>query len=248
MNDIGEIYMSLYEDKALEELLQWKKEMTSRPSFTNDFTKKMQSKLNEFIPEKCQHIITKSIEGMVKTVIYGYKYISTAPVHDMNLESRENLVREKMKFYRNAAAVSGAGTGGAGIIVGLADFPILLGLKMKFLFDTAGIYSFNVKNYRERLYIPYIFQIAFSSQGRRREVYDIMSDWDNYCRASLPEDKSHFDWRTFQQEYRDYIDIAKMLQLVPGIGAAVGAYANYKLIKQLGNTAMNAYRLRVFKL
>ncbi|MCI1943950.1 EcsC family protein [Clostridium luticellarii] len=240
--------MSLYEDRALEEMLQWRKEMTGKPGFTNDFTKKIQDKLNGFIPEKGQHIITKSIENMVKTVIYGYKYISGSPVYNMNLESREDLVRKKMKFYRNTAAVSGAGTGGAGIIVGLADFPILLGLKMKFLFDAAGIYSFNVKNYRERLYILYIFQIAFSSQNRRREVYDIISDWDNYCKTSLPENKDNFDWKTFQQEYRDYIDIAKMLQIVPGIGAAIGAYANYKLMEQLGNTAMNAYRLRIFKL
>lgn len=58
-------------------------------------------------------------------------------------------------------------------------------------------------------------------------------------------DKDNFDWKTFQQEYRDYIDIAKMLQMVPEIGAVVGAYANYKLMDKLGNTAMNAYRLRL---
>ena len=37
-----------------------------------------------------------------------------------------------------------------------------------------------------------------------------------------------------------------MAQLVPVIGAAVGAVANYKLIEQLGDTAMNCYRLRHF--
>ncbi|HEX8505766.1 MAG TPA: EcsC family protein, partial [Hymenobacter sp.] len=46
--------------------------------------------------------------------------------------------------------------------------------------------------------------------------------------------------------YRDYIDLAKMAQLVPVIGAAVGAVANYRLIEQLGETAMNCYRLRHF--
>jgi EcsC protein family len=38
-----------------------------------------------------------------------------------------------------------------------------------------------------------------------------------------------------------------MLQLVPGIGAAVGAYANYNLLDHLGETAKNAYRLRILK-
>jgi hypothetical protein len=55
------------------------------------------------------------------------------------------------------------------------------------------------------------------------------------------------EWREFQQEYRDYIDFAKMLQLLPGIGAVAGAYANYNLLDQLGETARNAYRLRFIK-
>ena len=40
-----------------------------------------------------------------------------------------------------------------------------------------------------------------------------------------------FDWRNFQQEYRDYIDLAKMAQLIPVIGAPVGIVVNNRLIK-----------------
>jgi hypothetical protein len=71
-----------------------------------------------------------------------------------------------------------------------------------------------------------------------------MVDWDLKS-AELPADIHEFDWRTFQQEYRDYIDLAKMAQLVPIIGAPVGVVANYQLIKKLGITAMNAYRMRL---
>jgi hypothetical protein len=35
-----------------------------------------------------------------------------------------------------------------------------------------------------------------------------------------------------------------MAQLLPVIGAAVGAIANYNLIAQLGDTAMNCFRMR----
>ena len=38
-----------------------------------------------------------------------------------------------------------------------------------------------------------------------------------------------------------------MAQLIPGIGAVVGVIVNYKLIKKLGTTAMNAYRMRLLK-
>jgi hypothetical protein len=62
----------------------------------------------------------------------------------------------------------------------------------------------------------------------------------------LPPSLDDFDWRKFQQEYRDYIDLAKLAQLVPVIGAPVGVVANNLLVRKLGRTAMNAYRMRWF--
>ncbi len=73
-----------------------------------------------------------------------------------------------------------------------------------------------------------------------------MTDWDEKSKY-LPDDIHQFEWRTFQQEYRDYIDIAKMAQLIPVIGAPVGVVVNYRLIKKLGITAMNAYRMRLIE-
>ena len=114
------------------------------------------------------------------------------------------------------------------------------------LFDIASLYGFDAKDYKERLYLLHIFQLAFSSQEHRRNVFLQMQDWDQK-KNQLPDDVHAFDWRSFQQEYRDYIDLAKMAQLIPGIGAVVGIVVNYKLIKQLANTAANAYRMRLYK-
>ncbi|HEY5563661.1 MAG TPA: EcsC family protein [Clostridiaceae bacterium] len=238
--------MNTYEDNALKELRTWQKKMTKEPSPTGDLTKNIQMKMNSFIPEKAHLFITETIKNMVNLVFFGSGFITGLPLRKATLEKRESLVRDKINFYRKTATVTGAGTGAGGLLLGLADFPILLSLKMKFLFDVAGLYSFDVKNYKERLFILYIFQLAFSSQKRRIVIYKLISDWDNYSKL-LPEKEDSFDWRTFQQEYRDYLDIAKLLQLVPVIGAVVGAVANYKLMSKLGETAINAYRLRVFK-
>jgi hypothetical protein len=73
-----------------------------------------------------------------------------------------------------------------------------------------------------------------------------MERWEEF-KNELPASIDDFDWRTFQQEYRDYIDIAKLLQLIPGIGAAVGAYVNHRLTEKLGHNAMQAYRMRVLQ-
>ncbi len=73
-----------------------------------------------------------------------------------------------------------------------------------------------------------------------------MTDWEKK-KQQLPDDIHQFDWRNFQQEYRDYIDLAKMAQLIPLIGAPVGLIVNYRLLKKLGATAMNAYRMRLLQ-
>jgi hypothetical protein len=238
--------MNDYEDNALRELLLWKEKMKKKPSFTSEITKGLQSKMNNLYPDKIQNFITDSIKNMVNPVLAGSEYTSKKPVTNKSLEEREDLAKSSIDFYRTLATASGAGTGASGLLVGLTDFPILLSLKVKFLFEIASIYGFDVSNYKERLYILNIFQLAFSSDKRRIEIYDQISNWDSYAK-NLPTDVNSFDWKTFQQEYRDYIDLAKMLQLVPGIGLVVGAFANYKLMNQLYDTALNAYRLRVFK-
>jgi len=92
----------------------------------------------------------------------------------------------------------------------------------------------------------HVFELAFSSHEHRRNIYLEMVDWDTKSKA-LPEDIHQFDWRNFQQEYRDYIDLAKMAQLIPIIGAPVGFAVNSRLIEKLGITAMNAYRMRLLK-
>lgn len=231
---------------AYKELLDWQKNIVKKDASISNIAKGFQNKVNSLIPDKVHSVITEGIKAMVKTVQFGSKYITDKPLRNKSLEEREALVRKKTEFYKKAAAISGAGTGGAGLLIGLADFPILLSLKIKFLFDVAGIYSFDVRNYKERLYILYVFQLAFSSKKREIEIYNIIKDWESYS-ENLPENQEDFNWRLFQQEYRDYMDIAKMLQIVPGIGAVIGGLANYSLMKRLGITSMNAYRMRVFK-
>ena len=107
-----------------------------------------------------------------------------------------------------------------------------------------AIYGKSGKDFSERLYLLHIFQLAFSSAAHRAEVFRAMEDWD--ARAH-PQHLDDFDWRRFQQEYRDYIDLAKLAQMIPVIGAPVGAFVNYRLLDRLGETAINAYRMRWFE-
>ena len=235
-----------YEQQAMAELGLWQKKIQRRPSLLGKLSAKVQRRINRIIPEKVHQAITATIKQMVRGVLTGAKFLTSGPKEELTFERREILVREKIEFYKKTAAAEGGVTGAGGLLLGLADFPILLALKLKLLFEIAAIYGYPVKQFSERLYILHIFQLAFSSQQRKTEVYLQMQNWDRLA-GSLPEDIHQFDWRTFQQEYRDYLDLAKMAQLIPVIGAPVGFVVNYKLIDHLGKTAMNAYRLRMLQ-
>jgi hypothetical protein len=235
--------MDAYIDQILMELGKWQVAMQRPPSLTNRMTKSMQSRINRLIPEKVHQAVTVAIKQMTRAVIFGAHMTTPPRKHKMTLEQTEDKIRQRINFYRSSAAVEGAITGVGGFFWGLADFPLWLSLKMKMLYEIATYYGVDVKDYKERIYILYIFQLTFSSQTHRNEVYVIIEDWERQ-KEMLPDDINQFDWRTFQLEYRDYIDLAKLFQLIPVVGAVVGAYVNHRLTNKLGTNAMNAYRLR----
>jgi len=236
--------MDVYQQQAISDVKAWQKQMQRRPSFFNKLSKKAQDKVNSWIPEKVHNAVTTVIKQMIRGVLFGSKYTTADPLRNISLEAREMIVEEKIKFYRTTAAVEGGITGAGGILLGLADFPILIALKIKLLFEIASVYGFDVDDYKERVYLLHIFELAFSSHAHRKTIYLKMENWDQKSKE-FPADIHQFDWRHFQQEYRDYIDLAKMAQLVPVIGAPVGVWVNYRLIRKLGKTAMNAYRMRL---
>ena len=236
--------MEDYNYTKLKELEIWKEKMRKKPSLLNKASKGVQNKFNSILPDNYHNIITSAIKNMTKVVLFGSKYTTKKPLKRLTLKERDDLALDKRKTYKNTAMIEGAGTGAGGILIGLTDLPLLLGIKIKLLYELASIYGFDVKDYRERMYILNIFQLAFSSQDHVNKIFAKIENWDEY-KNTLSDDINDLDWRSFQQECRDYIDLAKLLQLVPGIGAFVGAYVNNKLVDKLGEYAMYAYRMRI---
>ena len=227
-----------------QELEIWKDKMRKKPSILNKASKGVQNKFNSILPDNYHNIITSAIKNMTKVVLFGSKYTTKKPLKGLTLEERDTLAYEKIKTYKSTAMIEGAGTGAGGILIGLTDLPLLLSIKIKLLYELASIYGFDVKDYRERMYILSIFQLAFSSQDHVNKIFAKIENWNEY-KDTLSDDLNDLDWRSFQQEYRDYIDLAKLLQLVPGIGAFVGAYINNKLVDKLGEYAIYAYHMRL---
>lgn len=244
MEKVGKAVLS-YEDLAFAELLAWLVKTKTSPGFFEKITKGTQRAINDLIPKKVHQVITLAIEKMVKGVLLGTSYISPKPMENLSLKDREDKVKRIISFYKKTASAEGAVTGAGGILLGLADFPAFLTIKMKMLFEIAAAYGYEVKEFRERVFLLYVFKLAFSGQDKRNQTVLILENWEQYS-IELPQDVTDFDWKDFQLEYRDYMDLAKLAQLIPVIGAGVGAVANFNLTGMLGNTALQCFRLRYF--
>lgn len=234
-----------YERQALAELRRWQEQMSAQPGLWSQATRGLQRRINDLIPERVHETVTSVIKQMTRAVIAGSSFTAPTPLRDRTLSQREVLIAEKIENYSRTAAIEGGVTGAGGFFLGLADFPLLLSIKLKLLFDVGALYGYAGQDYKERIYLLHIFQLAFSSDAHGLDVYRRMSDWRTYS-EQLPASLDDFDWRTFQQEYRDYIDLAKLAQLLPIVGAPVGFIVNNHLVRRLGRTAVNAYRMRWF--
>ncbi|WP_163529654.1 EcsC family protein [Halobacillus ihumii] len=232
-----------YEADVYKEAMRWSRSLEKRSSIIQRSSKRLQSSINDRIPDRVHSIVTESVRKMIELALTSSKYIRPIDVEESwNFQKREELVSQRLQEYKGAASWEGAGTGFGGFWLGAVDFPLLLSIKMKFLFDSAQYYGFDVNKYEERVYLLHIFMLAFSSDEERVKVRDIVLNWEE-----APVERKEIDWKTLQIEYRDTIDLAKLFQLVPGFGAIVGYVANKRFLEQLGETTMNAYRLRMLK-
>ncbi|MFD2169626.1 EcsC family protein [Tumebacillus lipolyticus] len=242
--------MMTYEQRVIAELDRWEDELLKPTGLLQSVSKRVQTKINRAIPAKVQQTLTSTVRGIVRSVLFGLEYVpKQPPLLGISLQERDERARALLSTYQKIAAAEGAGTGAGGIVLGLVDFPALIAIKMKFLFELAHIYGYRTTDYRERLFLLYLFQLAFSAPERRKELLWKIKHWERVA-SELPPEREYLqqiDWEQFQREYRDAIDFRKMLQLVPLIGAVVGAWANYGLIEELGVVASNGYRMRILE-
>ncbi|SDH56228.1 EcsC protein family protein [Alteribacillus persepolensis] len=241
--------MDTYEQKAYEEVQVWLRKLQKPSSMPQTLTKNVQTRMNQFVPKKFHTMMGQAVKQMVEGVLSGSQYLPNKKEQPaQTLKEADERMEALISVFQKGAAAEGAGTGAGGLFLGAADFPLLLGFKMRFLFTASQIYGLDIYDFRDRLYMLHIFQAAFSSPAKKQETAKRLENWEEYIQ-NKPRKLSmakEMDWTSFQQEYRDHIDLVKLLQLMPGFGAVIGAAANYHLLAQLGYAAKEGYRLKWF--
>lgn len=223
------------------DLLAWRADLAKPPGPLNTLARATQQRINRIIPEKVHAAITTAIEGMTRAMLVGSDFATGSPLHGLTLDERRARAAKAIDGWKKAASVEGGVTGAGGFLLAAADFPLLMSFKIKLLFEIAAIFGHDGTQLPERLFILHVFELAFSDAQHRAGVFAALEDWE--ARAH-PQHLDDFDWRAFQQQYRDHIDLAKLAQFIPVVGAPLGAIVNWRLVERLGHTAVMAYRMR----
>jgi len=232
------------EGTVLAEVETWRAKVLKPPGLWDKATRGTQDRINKVIPEKVHAVVTSGVEAMTRGILFGSDLIQTRPQADGSLAAREARARATIRTYRNTASVEGGVAGAGGFVLAAADLPALMAIKVKMLGDVVGAYGWGGDTVRERLFLLHIFHLAFASAKRRPEALAELERW--IAGIDQPEAITEYDWRRFQIEYRDYIDLAKLAQMIPVVGAPIGAVVNWRLVERLGETAMMACRMRWF--
>ena len=169
--------MDVYEKQVYDELKTWKQSIHEEPSVFGVLAKSVQTGINNVIPERIHKIMTDAIRQMTKSVIFG-AYLTTFKKNKINLlPGIEEKVKEKIDLYSKTAAAEGGVTGYGGILMGLADLPLWLSIKIKMLFEIANLYGYDLSDYKERIYILHIFQLTFSRHKQQENIFNQINNW-----------------------------------------------------------------------
>ncbi|MFA0816158.1 MAG: EcsC family protein [Anaerofustis sp.] len=235
--------MSDYEERCRQALILWKKDMLKDATAAEKGLHRLQCSARNLIPEPANRMMTDAVKNMTRAAMSVASVGTDASRYAYTLCERDRLAREKIDAYRKNGMISGAATGYGGCVLSLADFPILLSIKMKLLSEIGACYGFDGNDPQEQLFQLLIFQLAFSRREKRKELFHRWIASGAHIGRMFSDEP--FDWTGFREEYCDYIDLAKLLQMVPGFGAVIGAVSNDRLVLHLGKTAVQAYHYRL---
>ncbi|RXT04892.1 EcsC family protein [Ammoniphilus sp. CFH 90114] len=239
--------MDQYQQFIYSQIKEWEKEQTAT-WFFDRWSRALQKKLDSLIPEVVHEKLAKAVEGMVKSIASGVSLIPQKQEYEyahLSFVMRDKKAQEAIEIYKKVAMVEGAGTGAGGIMLSAVDFPAFIAIKFKLLQELSNIYGYNIKDFEERMFIIKVFQLAYAGDVSRAKIYQDLKEWpQRKQQISRSTYEDVMAWRTFYAEYRESIELRKMLQVIPGLGAIVGAWANRSILDDLAVTAQQVYRLR----
>jgi hypothetical protein len=174
------------------------------------------------------------------------------------LEAADERAKQSLKWHVAYAAGEGGATGMAGFAGLAADIPALFGILIRQIQEIATCYGYDVDAVQEREYMLHILRTGFASNVKLKVEFLVsLKQFEQVLLQvawkKMAEDLAakHFGKTSllaaihhFAKTLGVQITKRKALQLIPVIGAVVGASLNGTLAHDVGKAAYMSYRRR----
>ena len=261
---------SKYEQKALDEIRAWKQAEPGRMARVLEAAGRPVRKLTDKIDktpgldwaaEKAAGRMVDMTNDLAHRSVrqdriyeefatFGYNIQKPGDVVDLDLEVVDKAAAGLRRKYMSLAGVEGAAAGVAGIAGVVADIVGLVGMNQRAAAEYAAYYGFDISDSEERLFAMSLCGYAsltterdrqraleeLAELGRAASIARTRNKMKNYTYTNIVKRiATSIGWR---------LGKVKLAQLVPVIGAGVGAGLNVAYTGRVCEAATHLYRER----
>ena len=181
-----------------------------------------------------QESILKKASAQLNKETITLEEMQTIPLHEMDRLSAQFLEQRK-----KTAKIQGATTGIGGLFTLAIDVPLVLGMSLKTLQETAISYGYDATSQEERLFMIKCMQFTSSDIVGKKAILDELTNPNNDKSISQIQ-----GWREVLITYTDQFGWKKLFQMIPIAGMIFGAYMNKQAIADIGEVGSMLYKKR----
>lgn len=262
--------MSDYLQTAKEEIKHWENEGPGFLSQVGDFVLWPAQKIAEtLIPDGVQERVGAAVESALRGLGAAANYtINQDEVRERvrtyrseygdELKARDETAKHYWNWHLAYAAGEGAVLGAGGIVTLAADIPAIFTIQFRLIQEIALCYGYDIDSDKEKEYVMQILRVGSASDLKAKiefvitlkqiEELLIKVTWKKMTDALFRKEISQMSLLAAIKQFAKSLGIIitkrKALQMVPVIGAIVGACFNYSFTYDIGHAAYMCYRRR----
>lgn len=259
-----------YLESAKREIAQWERQRPGFLAHLGDFMLlPAENAARALIPAGLQDAVARAIHKLLSGLssaahrisneekIY-YKVEAAYKEHGDDLKAADVVA----KHYWNSNVAYAIGEGGATGAIGLAglaaDIPALLMISLRLIRQTGICYGYDMKSDAEQEYVTHVLRIGSTSSFKakmeclfalkRLEQVLLRVSWKTMSDALARKEISRLSLLAAVRQLAERLGLQltkrKAMQLVPVVGALIGASFNALFVNDTGRAAYMLYRRR----
>lgn len=221
------------------------------------------------IPQGVQDAVGKAVESALRGLDNAANYTinkneiksrleSYRSKYDEDLQVCDEAAKHYWNWHLGYAAGEGAAVGAGGIFSLVADIPALFTMTFRQIQEIALCYGYDIDSDEEKEYIMQILRVGSTCDIKAKAEFVICMKqveevlikvtWKKMSESLAKQEISKLSLlaaiRNFAKSLGIQLTKRKALQMVPVVGALVGASFNYAFMNDAGRAAYMSYRRR----